>query len=292
MHSSVIVPTYEQPRELGMALAGLSRQRVLPGEVVIADDGSGPETRALVERWRPHFRCPLVHVWQPDEGYRKARCVNRAVRRSGGEHLIFIDGDTFPDRNWVADHLAERHRGGLLCGRRVKLGPLISDLVGEEEILAGAFDRPLVRLLRTRLRRDVKRLNLGVRLPAALARAVHRRRKRILGVNFSLPRVDFERVNGLHEAWECYGNEDYDLQYRLERAGVESIPLLNRAVVFHLWHEERVRDAASQALLKRCQASGEIRCKPGLDAPHHDRDEREVEPIRPSARLAASSALR
>ena len=36
---SVIVSTYENPRGLGLVLAGLSRQTLAPREVVIADDG-------------------------------------------------------------------------------------------------------------------------------------------------------------------------------------------------------------------------------------------------------------
>jgi glycosyltransferase involved in cell wall biosynthesis len=280
MHSSVVVPTYEQPRELGLALAGLSRQTVTPGEVLVADDGSGPATREVIDRWRERFDCPLVHVRQPDEGYRKARCVNRAVRRARGAQLIFIDGDTFPDRRWVADHLELADRDALLCGRRVKLGPRVSARITEQEVLDGAFDRPLRRLLSSALTGDTKRLHLGVRLPRSLARAIHRRHKRILGVNFSLPRAVYERVNGLHEAWECYGNEDYDLQYRLGRAGVPSLPLLNRAVVFHLWHEERVRDAESQELHRRAMEAATVRCEPGLDAAHHDDVERLADPSR------------
>ena len=267
MHSSVVVPTYSQARELGIALAALSRQSVTPGEVVVADDGSGAETEEVIARWAPRLGCPLVHVWHPDEGYRKARCVNRAVRRARGDRLIFIDGDSFPHRDWVADHLKSASEGLLLCGRRVKLGPEISPRITEQEILDGAFDRPLRRLFRTRLVRDVKRLNMGLRLPAGLAHAIHFRHKRILGVNFSVPRAAFEAVNGLHESWEFYGNEDHDLQLRLERAGFPSRPLINRAVVFHLWHEERVRDEESQALYRAAQEGGSTRCEPGLDAP-------------------------
>ena len=41
MNISVIVPTYNRPKALKLCLLSLSRQSVLPAEVLIADDGSG-----------------------------------------------------------------------------------------------------------------------------------------------------------------------------------------------------------------------------------------------------------
>ena len=44
--------------------AALSSRTDRNFEVVVADDGSGPATAALVQRWQPRLGVPLTHVWQ------------------------------------------------------------------------------------------------------------------------------------------------------------------------------------------------------------------------------------
>ncbi len=46
-------------------------QSELPDEVIIADDGSGSETRELIESFQEKFPVPLMHVWHEDKGFRK-----------------------------------------------------------------------------------------------------------------------------------------------------------------------------------------------------------------------------
>ena len=48
---ALIINTYNQPEYLGRVLAALARQTREPDEVLLADDGSGDETRAVFERW-------------------------------------------------------------------------------------------------------------------------------------------------------------------------------------------------------------------------------------------------
>ena len=46
--AGVIVATYNQPRALSMALDGYARQTSRDFELIVAYDGSGPETRAVI----------------------------------------------------------------------------------------------------------------------------------------------------------------------------------------------------------------------------------------------------
>ncbi|NCW45370.1 MAG: glycosyltransferase, partial [Gemmatimonadaceae bacterium] len=52
---SLLVATYNWPRALELVLESVRGQRQLPFEVVIADDGSRDETRALIDRLRTTF---------------------------------------------------------------------------------------------------------------------------------------------------------------------------------------------------------------------------------------------
>src|SRR5579871_5870564 len=91
--NSLIIATYNWKEALALVLATVRAQSVLPGEVLVADDGSRDDTRALVEREAATFPVPLRHCWQEDSGFRKSRILNEAFARAAGEYLIEIDGD-------------------------------------------------------------------------------------------------------------------------------------------------------------------------------------------------------
>src|SRR5206468_3035926 len=92
MKLSLIISTYDQPTVLAKVLRGVSRQTRLPDEVFIADDGSGPRTRELIQQWKREVQFPVHHVWHPHDGFRKVILLNRAAAAAKGEYLIFLDG--------------------------------------------------------------------------------------------------------------------------------------------------------------------------------------------------------
>ncbi len=73
---TLIVATYEWPEALDAFLRSLADQSDSRFDVVVADDGPGLATKAVVERWRAVFRGRLDHVWQSDEGFRAGRARN------------------------------------------------------------------------------------------------------------------------------------------------------------------------------------------------------------------------
>ncbi|MEE8105582.1 MAG: glycosyltransferase [Planctomycetota bacterium] len=265
---SVFVVTYNAPDQLDLILCALNRQTRPAEEVWIADDGSTDETRALIESHKSGFASALEHAWQKDNGRRKARIVNEAVRRSSGEQLLFLDGDTIPHSCWVEDHAAAADDRRVLCGRRVKLGPEISKRIDREWVKAGRLEQLFGPVLASALRGDTQRMPLGLRLPRSLARLFHPRARRLMGVNYSLPRTVFERVNGYNE--EINRREDFELECRLKRAkDIPFFPLLNRAVAYHLWH----KPIETKPLADRWLHSDLVRCEKGLQTVVFDPDE-------------------
>ena len=98
---SVVVLTYEWPEALDVALRALSEEEDQPFEVVVADDGSGPATACVVERWRSELSVPLLHVRHEDRGWRKCRIVNLAAVAARGDYLLFVDGDCLGRRGFL-----------------------------------------------------------------------------------------------------------------------------------------------------------------------------------------------
>src|SRR5262249_59369798 len=95
MRLSVVVATYEWPEALELVLRSLADQSERDFEVIVADDGSGPETAEVVTA------AGAAHVRQDDDGYRLARVRNLGAARASGEYLVFVDGDTVPRRHFV-----------------------------------------------------------------------------------------------------------------------------------------------------------------------------------------------
>ena len=49
MRIALVVTTYNWPAALDLTLQSVARQSLAPAEIIIADDGSGPDTEALVQ---------------------------------------------------------------------------------------------------------------------------------------------------------------------------------------------------------------------------------------------------
>ncbi len=236
---SVIVTTYNKPRELELVLAGLAAQKIPPKEILIADDGSKPDTAELISKWTRLCDTPVKHIWQEDDGFRKSKICNEAVRQSGGNYLIFLDGDSVPHPYWVKDHVVAARENTVLCGRRVRLGPAISEQIDLQDVQSGKLKIYAKNLIASAVHGETKRILLGIRLPAMLARCFHPTERRLMGVNFSLHKNLWEKIGGVYEADGKRCREDAELEIQLISAGVKRYPLINRAIVFHLYHPER-----------------------------------------------------
>ena len=86
---SVVVSTYERPDALDAVLRGLSRQSDRNFEVVVADDGSGAATAAVIAQWKDRLGVPLAHARHEHAGFRAAEIRNRAIVASKGALLRF-----------------------------------------------------------------------------------------------------------------------------------------------------------------------------------------------------------
>ena len=254
MTVSVIVTTYNRPSSLLLSVLSLAQQERLPDEIVIADDGSGAETAEVVRRLREEAPCSVIHAWQDDLGWRVAAARNNGVRLSSGEYLIFIDGDVLVERGFVAAHVWRAAQGTFLLGNALRLSEEGSAHISEEEVRSGTFAYPLLRQAKRRLAKVHRRNQWHL-----LLRRLHlckRHKPKLIGLNFSVHRSDFEGVNGFDEDFIGWAQEDDDLGLRLMLAGVRPKSIAPWAVAFHLYHASAAsrawRDSAnSQRLLRR-----------------------------------------
>lgn len=64
---SLIITTYNWPEALQKVLQSVTWQSILPGEVLIADDGSTPDTSDIIKIVQTTFPIPIKHFWQEDK---------------------------------------------------------------------------------------------------------------------------------------------------------------------------------------------------------------------------------
>ena len=129
---SIVVATYEWPAALDAVLLALSEQSDGDFDVVVADDGSGPETAGLAEGWKEYLR--LTHVRQDDDGYRLARVRNLGAQEAGGEYLVFLNSDTVPRRHFVRAVRKAGVPGWFLAGKRLLLSRELSERVLADQV--------------------------------------------------------------------------------------------------------------------------------------------------------------
>jgi glycosyltransferase involved in cell wall biosynthesis len=264
---SVIVATYNREDALGAVLRSLSRQTERRFEVVVADDGSGPATEAVIAAWRSRVPVPLKHVWHEDRGFRLAEIRNRAIRASAGAYCVFLDGDCVALPGYVAAHRGLAESGHFVTGNRVLLSPALS-----ERILAGGIEPESWRLDRFLARywhREVNRVAPLIGLPLGPLRKLGGRRwQGARACNLGCFRNDLERVDGFDAAFTGWGREDSDLFVRLVRSGVWRKDGRFATGVLHLWHpeSERSRLLDNQAKLDLLLQGDRVRASCGLSA--------------------------
>jgi glycosyltransferase involved in cell wall biosynthesis len=275
MRTSVIVPTYNRPQALRLSLLSLSQQSLLPSEVLIADDGSGDETKALIEELQVKLEheFPIKHVWQEDIGFRKPRILNEAVRQATGEYLIFIDGDCMAHRDFVRSHINMSSSDAILSGKRVDIGRKLTERLMERGHPIVSLRSILVWDAVTGGEIKSRKVEEAIRIEnSLLRRLLHRDRitdDGVWGCNFSLYKDLFYAINGCDEDFLDGSIEDNDLGIRVLNQGKRVRSVRNYAIIFHLWHKsswsfENEKYQHNLAILKRRIANREPRCLNGI----------------------------
>ena len=257
MKVSLIITTYNWKEILELSLKTVFAQTRMPDEIIVADDGSREDTAELVRRMRPRSPVPLLHVWQPDEGFRLARSRNNAIAASSGDYLICLDGDCFVNKHFVADHLSVAGEKLCVFGTRVNIVPKRQQYIfatGNTNISFFSWG--------TR-----KKFN-AIRSPL-LAR-FYRDKGGFAGANCAMWREDIVRVNGFNEMLDR--GEDTEMLIRLENSGVTRKRVAHIAMAYHMAHPHHPCPHWDETvkMFDEIRRTKQTWCEHGLDAPRDD----------------------
>jgi glycosyltransferase involved in cell wall biosynthesis len=196
---SVVVSTRDRPARLTRLLASLRAQSLAleAFEVVVVDDGSGPETRAVIEREGGGLTVTTVRNEEP-RGPGAGR--NMGWRAARGALVAFTDDDCVAHREWLTAALAGATAApGAIVQGRTEPDPADHELAGV-------------------LSRTIRVERLGPQYETC---------------NIFYPRALLETLGGFDEGFGLSpGGEDTDLAWRALEAGRRAV-FAPEAIVFH-----------------------------------------------------------
>ncbi|MCP4747096.1 MAG: glycosyltransferase [Desulfobacteraceae bacterium] len=253
----VIVTTYNRPDALERVLKGLACQSRLPNEIIVADDGSGDDTRKGLNTFIEKLDLPLTHVWRPDQGFRTAQIRNKAILASTSDYLVFLDGDCIPEPDFIRDHITLAQKGYYVQGKRVLVDQSLSPSFTFSDI-----SKQRLRLLFSRHLSNRHHLIRATWFPASISKKMGG----IRSCNMAVCKSDLISVNGFNEDFQGWGREDSELVARLYNKGLRRREHAFMAICFHLWHaaNNRNRLKFNDELLELTIKNKTVRCSNGL----------------------------
>jgi len=204
----------------------------MPDEIVIADDGSGEDTKLLIEKFRLQSGIPVKHIWHEDKGFRKSLILNKAVKNISSSYIIEIDGDIIIDQHFVADHLKAAREGYFVQGSRAMITKEKSlEILETKETQFSVFSSGLY-----------SRFN-ALRIPflSGIFILDPSNPFHIKGCNLAFWKKDYIAINGYFNGFEGWGGEDYEFAARLLHSGIKRRRLKMAALAYHIFHKENSR---------------------------------------------------
>lgn len=194
---SVIVPCRNDAASLPLVLAALERQ-TYPREqiqILVVDNGSTDGS------WEAILDFSVERLREPVRSAYRAR--NRGIAAATGEYLLFLDADTVPCSEWIAELVLTAQAADFwLAGGRI-----------ENAVARPTLGSALLALAR----------------PAEQRRAELERTGRLSGGNMLVARAAFEKF-GLFLPIVSGGDGEFSLRANPER---KPVPYAERAVVVH-----------------------------------------------------------
>lgn len=266
--ASVIISIYSNIKALKIVLDSLKLQTEQNFEIIISEDAEHDHVREFCQSYA--FIHDYQHLTQPDVGWRKNHALNKAIKASKSDWLIFIDGDCVLHPRFVEFHLKLSDKNNIVAGKRVKLNKELSDLLLEDANNYKIIQRKLISRLFAINKKGIGFIEEGIFInPTSWLGFIPKLRSmyQLKGCNMSFSKTAIETINGFDEEYILPAiGEDIDLTWRFKSAGFKIVSARNLAVQYHLEHKENWTDQSHNISIMKCkQQNNEYICKKGLN---------------------------
>ncbi len=244
MKVSVIISTYNAEEWLDKVLFGYMDQTYKEYEVIVADDGSRPATKQLIDDYKEKYSVPLRHIWHEDLGYRRQEILNIAILEANNEFIIMTDGDCIPRKDFVEVHVNNAQKGTFLSGGYCKLGMDLSKKITLNDIKnQNCFN---INWLKKQEKLSLSnRLKIGSNpLISNVLDLISPTTPSFNNCNSSGFKKDMIAINGYDERMK-YGGPDREFGERLENYGIKGKQIRHKAICLHLDHSRSYKTPES-----------------------------------------------
>lgn len=267
--ASLIISVYNNTRALRAVLDSVGMQSVREVEVIVSEDAEHASMREFLESYAANSPLTIVHMTQPDQGWRKNRALNRAVAAASSPYIIMIDGDCVLHPRFVEFHMKLSQRGYVVAGKRVKLNEALSDVLLADRWALGRMPSMLRPYLWGFRRPKPLFIEEGFFLnPSGILGFIPRMRgmSQLKGCNMSFYRDDLVAINGFDEEYVLPAiGEDIDITWRMLRNGCHLRSARNLAVQYHLYHKENWTDqSVNEQIMARNKQADRFVCQQGI----------------------------
>jgi glycosyltransferase involved in cell wall biosynthesis len=266
---SVIVAVYNDLEALKLIIDSLLRQTSIPDEIIIAEDAQHKHIKEYINSLNNQ---KIIHISQEDDGWMKEKILNKAIKLSKSDYLIFIDGDCVPYNNFVKAHIDLSEPKTALCGRRTEPGEKFSLQLRNRELSMKEFENDYISNYFALKKDKIRHIDEGIEFrPNSfmfnLIHKVGRKESHIVGCNWSCFKQDLVKINGYDEDFTLpTTGEDTDIERRLKHFGVKMKSCRNAAIVTHLYHKKNFNDDISSRTKALMETKKDIFiCKNGLE---------------------------
>jgi len=256
LKTSLIITTYNWPEALDLVLRSAVAQSHIPDEIIIADDGSGEETKKVIDNFNK--KLPLKHVWHEDDGFRRTVILNKAITQAKGDYIIQLDGDCLMHKDFIADHLKMTHKNTYLYGSRVNIKKdFVDELMLKKIIKITPFNSGIKNKTR----------NLHIPLLMKRYKPENKLSLKLRGCNLSYWKKDIININGYNEEMTGWGREDSEMAIRLLNNGVKGKRIRYGGIIYHIWHlvKSKERFNINDEIQQKAFEQQLTWCKNGID---------------------------
>ncbi len=231
---ALIITTYNHVLLLEKMLLSISRQTILPNEIIFADDGSDEDVLKMIMKMKHYFKSNMKFISQKHNGFRAAKVRNNGVKIAESDYLIFLDHDILVTPGYIETHIKHKQEGKFLVGLPIRLSQEESLKITPEIILNNAYDRVIPRKNLKKIHNQYFK-DYYYYLETKWLRRKGYKPKLRAGV-FSIYKKDFLMVDGFDESFVDRGGEDDDLGQRLALVNIHGKNVFYDEFPLHLFH--------------------------------------------------------